>query len=151
MFENIVTEHLVETVADGVHGMGSAATQTYESGLWTPAITGATYSVQSGDYTRVGNKVFVNGIIRLLTKGTEASVNIKGLPFAKVNSTLETITIIMDGLVTPSTTYGLLGEGNSIIGVYKLNNDNLTSGTAILKTDEIKGNLAILIKGFYTI
>ncbi|WP_445479179.1 hypothetical protein ACULLL_01750 [Lysinibacillus irui] len=145
-------EHTAKNVADGVHGMGSAAAQTFESGLWTPTIVGATLSTQSGNYTRIGNKVFISAMINMTSKGTEANVNIKGLPFTKsANTPLETLTITMDGLITPSDTYGLLAAGSSTIGVYKLNNDSLTSGTAVLKMSEIRDALTILIKGFYTI
>jgi len=54
----------------------------YEEGTWTPTVSTATgYSSQSGTYTKIGNTIFIRGIVR--TSGTSSAVNhIGGLPFA---------------------------------------------------------------------
>ena len=65
----------------------------YEEGTWTPTMsfgggsTGLTYSVQSGNYTKVGNIVRVFGTIQLSNKGSSTgSMVITGLPFQAANS-----------------------------------------------------------------
>jgi hypothetical protein len=59
-----------------------------EGGTWTPAIkfggnsTGTTYSTQTGSYTRIGNRVFIDGTIVLTDKGTSTGTAvIGGLPY----------------------------------------------------------------------
>ena len=61
----------------------------YEEGTWTPVasstggVTGGTYSVQFGRYTKVGNLVTCQFIISLTTAGTYGNTTymISGLPF----------------------------------------------------------------------
>lgn len=58
----------------------------YEEGTWTPEVGGsATYYAQGGNYTRVGNKVYVSGTIVTNVLGTGSAVTISGLPFAATN------------------------------------------------------------------
>jgi hypothetical protein len=59
-----------------------------EAGTWTPAVTfggnstGTTYSTQTGSYTRIGNRVFVDGILVMTDKGTSTGTAvIGGLPY----------------------------------------------------------------------
>jgi hypothetical protein len=55
----------------------------YEEGTWTPTLGGtATYSIASGKYTRIGNSVFVQGIMTVVLIGTGSTTTISGLPFA---------------------------------------------------------------------
>jgi hypothetical protein len=55
----------------------------YEEGTWTPTLGGtATYSIASGRYTRVGNSVFIQGIMTVTSIGTGSTSTISGLPFA---------------------------------------------------------------------
>jgi|SRR5262245_22869207 len=59
----------------------------YEEGAWTPTVVGdgggaATYSQQSGAYTKIGRLVFVSGTVRIASKGTLAgNIQIGGFPF----------------------------------------------------------------------
>ena len=54
----------------------------YEEGSWTPTLGGnTTYSSQEGKYTRIGNFVYVTGIIVVTTLGTGSTTTISGLPF----------------------------------------------------------------------
>jgi hypothetical protein len=74
----------------------------YEEGTWTPTITGfnqatptQTYSVQSGNYTKVGNLVTAHFVVTLSDKGNIASASgaytfITGLPFNHAGSTAGT-------------------------------------------------------------
>lgn len=65
----------------------------YETGTWTPTLTlgggntGMTYSVQDGNYTRIGNICHLNGIITLSAKGSSTGqVDLNGFPFAAANT-----------------------------------------------------------------
>jgi len=63
----------------------------YEEGTWTPTIVGTTtagvgvYSLQSGLYTKIGNRVFVEGYISWSAHTGTGNMRIGGLPFT-INS-----------------------------------------------------------------
>jgi hypothetical protein len=60
----------------------------YEEGTWTPNIGGnATYTLQHGNYTKVGNLVTVRGHITVNVIGTGSTGQISGLPFNSSNIT----------------------------------------------------------------
>ena len=55
----------------------------YEEGTFTPNIGGtATYTTQSGRYTKIGNRVYASIRLTVLLVGTGSSFLISGLPFA---------------------------------------------------------------------
>jgi hypothetical protein len=65
----------------------------YEELNWTPAITfgggstGATYSIQTGYYTKIGNIVIITGNLTLTSNGSSSGdAKISGLPFTSVNN-----------------------------------------------------------------
>ena len=66
-------------------GTDTAAENTlddYEEGTWTPTLGGdATYSFQSGVYTKIGRLVIANCILMVNSIGTGATNNVSGLPF----------------------------------------------------------------------
>ena len=76
-------------------GTDTAAANTlddYEEGTWTPIIggttseSGQTYDLQSGSYTKIGDRVYCGFDVRLSAKGTISGfVAIKNLPFAANN------------------------------------------------------------------
>ena len=83
--------------ANGIKFNGDTAAANalndYEEGTWTPGITfggasvGATYTVNTGTYTKIGRQVTVNGYIFLSSKGSSTgSAQITGLPFAIPNN-----------------------------------------------------------------
>ena len=65
----------------------------YEEGTWTPSITfggasvGVTYSsYRGGTYSKIGNRVFVTGIVELTNKGSSTgAARISGLPFTNAS------------------------------------------------------------------
>ncbi|MDX1297289.1 MAG: hypothetical protein R3260_03475 [Pseudomonas sp.] len=65
----------------------------YEEGTWTPALDDATNSATlaaaEGTYTKVGNKVFIEGAIEVSSLGsmTGTTIRITGLPFVAKSST----------------------------------------------------------------
>jgi len=59
------------------------ALDDYEEGTWTPSIGGnASYTTQTGNYTKVGRLVYVNCNIQINVIGTGSVTTITGLPFA---------------------------------------------------------------------
>jgi hypothetical protein len=65
----------------------------YEEGAFTPAIsfgggtTGITYSIQSGQYAKVGRNVWVKALITLSAKGSSTgAMLLTGLPFAEAEA-----------------------------------------------------------------
>ncbi len=73
------------------------ALDDYEVGTWTPALkisgstTGIAYSVQSGHYTKIGNRVIANAEILLTSKGSNTgNISLIGLPFSTDNDNYQT-------------------------------------------------------------
>jgi len=69
-------------------GMTAEQLDHYETGAWTPALTGVTsitYSTQVGLYTRIGNIVEVK--FRIISTFTQSTIlTMSGLPFASGDS-----------------------------------------------------------------
>lgn len=60
----------------------------YEEGTWTPSIGGsATYTTQTGTYTKVGRAVTILGILTINAIGTGSLTQVSGLPFAAATAT----------------------------------------------------------------
>jgi len=58
----------------------------YEEGTWTPSLGGtATYTTQTGTYTKIGRVVHVTMSLTVLALGTGSATQITGLPF-NINS-----------------------------------------------------------------
>jgi hypothetical protein len=54
----------------------------YEEGTWTPNVGGnATYSVQAGNYVKIGKLVYIRGTMTINTIGTGTQNQLAGLPF----------------------------------------------------------------------
>ena len=79
----------------------------YEEGTWTPTITfgggstGVTYSNQKGNYTKIGNRVFVSCYLAVSNKGSSSgAVAINGLPFTSSSATAmyNNVCVWADGL-----------------------------------------------------
>ena len=60
----------------------------YEEGTWTPSLTGtATYTLQSGKYTKIGNFVWAEFRLKINVIGTSSGENqVQGLPFTGAGS-----------------------------------------------------------------
>lgn len=55
----------------------------YEEGTWTPSVGGtATYTVQQGDYVKIGRKVWFSCHLTINAIGSGSTTIIAGLPFA---------------------------------------------------------------------
>ena len=64
-------------------GMTSQLLNWYEEGTWTPSVGGtATYTIQSGTYTRIGRVVHVKGSLQINAIGTGSTSVVSGLPYS---------------------------------------------------------------------
>jgi hypothetical protein len=62
----------------------------YEEGSWTPSIGGnATYTLQTGTYTKIGRVVHLAGVLQINSFGTGSINTISGVPFAAANNTAQ--------------------------------------------------------------
>jgi hypothetical protein len=87
----------------------------YEEGIWTPtlrfggATTGIIYSIQSGRYTKIGNRVLADIILSLLSKGTATgAATITNLPFTQLAS--------INGSMVPTYYTSMTGLAGHITG-----------------------------------
>jgi len=125
----------------------------YEEGTWTPVITndgtaptGVTYSVQTGIYTKIGNKVYFEVAVRLsgYTAGT-GQVKITGLPFSMTNigsyrHPAFSINLFDKAAAIASHVFMGLGDATPAIFFRRLDTDadtslaaaDITSGTAFI-------------------
>lgn len=74
---------------------GANTLDDYEEGTFTPSITfggaavGVTYTTQTGNYTKIGNRVLLNLNLRLSNKGSSTgAVQITGFPISITNGSL---------------------------------------------------------------
>jgi hypothetical protein len=123
----------------------------YEEGTWTPTIsfnggtTGVTYSNQKGNYTKIGNRVFVSCYLAVSNKGSSSgNVTINGLPFTSSSATamynnvcvwadgLSSITGSLQGYNAPNTStvteIAQLGTGAQT----PITNSNCTTNTSFM-------------------
>lgn len=130
----------------------------YEEGTWTPTIvfnnssTGVTYNASStyGNYTKIGNTVWVNGIVTLTNKGSATgSMRIGGLPFtaSATQQSAATISYASGMLLLSGAPVGLIGTSASSIILY----DWSATGASALDDSNATSSTSIRFGGFYTV
>jgi hypothetical protein len=140
-------------------GTGSAnALDDYEEGTFTPTVGGAssdptvTFNARSGNYTKIGNRVFINLIVYTNSiSGGGGNFNIRGLPFT--SNARGTGSMIFDRMriqasyqneVTPyveaNSTYLAIGEMN----------DAIDEARAHIQIDDLASNVYIMLSAQYT-
>ncbi len=142
--------------------LGGVSSFGYEEGTWTPTLTdeshsdseGQTYLAQTGTYTRIGNKVEIEGEIFMSSLGTLTSGGtafIDGLPYAAASDygaitiggasslNLSAGGVVVVGKVTSGETY------------FKLNEWDGTTGTSSLTIGEISANGSLIFSGSYKV
>jgi hypothetical protein len=90
----------------------------YEEGTWTPSVGGtATYSIQTGRYTKVGNLVYVSVNLVISSIGTGSTTEISGLPFAAAGTcTYSGYTNWFNGIASAQIyVFPRVGSGNTTI------------------------------------
>lgn len=132
------------------------ALPVYEAGTWTPSLyysgtSAATYSAQSGSYTRIGNTVYVRGSISVSGIGASSgAVSVAGLPFtpssAGASSSIAGCYITSAANLT-SQPIGLVGDGVSQIALY----DAGATGNSALDETNITASSVIKVSATYQI
>lgn len=113
----------------------------YDEGTWTPVLrfgaasVGITYTIQTGTYTRIGNRVYCTLILTLSSKGSSVgSADISGLPFTVGQSAVNTArwssmaTSYINMWVVPSA-------AGTVIAIRALTAASASAGVAIANTD----------------
>jgi len=123
----------------------------YEEGTWTASVGGsATYSSQTGTYTKIGRTVFVQGTLVISTIGTGSTTTISGLPFAVGTGAGNGATYLSVG-----DTSGIATNIVSIVGRVLSSTIVLVSRTAASASDAINaifGNAAVVsFSGVYQV
>ena len=92
----------------------------YDEGTWTPSLefggatTGITYSVQSGNYVRIGSIVYVDCTIALTSKGSATGVaSLAGLPFSSTTMTAQIALTAVSGITYSGNEVFMLTTGSS--------------------------------------
>jgi hypothetical protein len=129
----------------------------YEEGTFTPAITlggaavGVTYSLQSGTYTKIGNRVLFTAQITLSAKGSSAgALLITGLPFT-VGGTLNPASAVRVSSVT-SGVGDTLVTGQSLTASSTVRLEKIVAGLATQLTDaDVSATTTVSITGNYIV
>ena len=124
----------------------------YEEGVFTPLFsdgthTDAVHNIQSGVYTKIGNRVEFNIIIRITSLGSlSGAVRVNGLPFAPTGNSAITVGYGTGLSVTAGT--ALTGYASTASYISLLAWDG-TSGISSLVTSEVSSNLYLMVSGTY--
>ena len=138
-------------VNGGIFLGGSAAANElndYEEGTWTPVLSDgvnadATYVIQSGYYTKIGNKVHVQGQIQISSLGAiSGNLQITGLPFTSEASANNWATLLGGyannmNLTPTANITGTIGvnQTSSALRLW-----DVSVGTSLLQSTEFASN-----------
>ena len=136
-------------LSGGVHlgGTGTAnELDDYEEGTWTPAISGATHTVQQGYYTKVGDLVFFKLRIAWSAYNNSAGGVLTGLPF-----TADTAIESMGVNVYVNSGFGSIPSGKGYLNAYIASNNTTLNFTWQPNTAvaEFAGSGNIYVAGTY--
>ena len=137
----------------GLHlgGTGAAnALDDYEEGTWTPSVGGsATYTTQAGYYKKIGNMVFITGILVINNISGAAHTNyLDGLPFGSVtgNGREGFVGVQYFGnLASTGTFFCLRTNGDRLYGSAQRENDN----TMAVNVDIFQNSTEVSFGGAY--
>lgn len=131
----------------------------YEEGTWTPTFGGAStdpssvsWNVQSGTYTKVGNKVFARAIVYPSSfSGGSGNWNVRGLPFT-ANSQSSGSCFYDRIRVQASYPVGVTPfvENNTSYFQFAELQDASDEGIAIIQVDDLAGNFYLNVCITYT-
>jgi hypothetical protein len=138
-------------------GPGLDVLNVYDTGTFTPAVVGSTtagaqtHSVQSGNYTRIGNRVFFD--ISLVVSGTDGAaagaIRVTGLPFAAAGTnSLRYSVSISDWLgLTSEVAGGQIFGGTDYITI----NRAVAGKSEAINATEISATTRLYISGNYRV
>lgn len=115
----------LRAIAGLVGGLGQlVASGGYAEGTFTPTVVGSTtagvgtYTVQQGNYTRIGNRCFFNLVVVWSATTGTGNLQIGGLPFtsnAAANSNSGAAIGFFDGTDTAQSYLARIGSGSTQI------------------------------------
>ena len=147
-------------------GTSTDALDDYQEGAITPELwdntlategTPPTYTLQTGSYTKIGNRVFFELRVKISALGgltTSENIRVGGLPFAS-SSTVNTETSINAGwasaLTLPAVGTSIGGYINPNTSYIVLSAFDATTGATALLVSEFGANGGISITGQYIV
>lgn len=119
----------------------------YEEGTWTPNVGGsATYTTQTGTYTKIGRLVFIRCILTINSIGTGSTGTISGLPFTAASG--EVALAVGDFTNLPSSMVSLVARVNSAANSITV--EGLSAAAATPNVTVVIGSgTYLLISGVY--
>ena len=123
----------------------------YEEGTWTPTlkfgggVTGILYSIRNGNYTKIGNRVFITSTISLSSKGTDTGhATIIGLPFNSSSTSQHTANAYNDRISAANGGPQFYNNGNEAqLALYEMDDD--TSNNSIVTNSEFANNTFLVL------
>jgi hypothetical protein len=104
----------------------------YEEGTWTPSVGGnATYTAQTGYYTKVGNLVKLRFFMTISVLGTGSTTTISGIPFTPSSNQpviVGGVACYVNNLATAALSIGVYAQNDTTIKFFS-RNSSLTTAT----------------------
>lgn len=119
----------------------------YEEGTWTPNVGGsATYTTQTGTYTKIGRLVFIRCILTINSIGTGSTGTISGLPFTAASG--DVALAVGDFTNLPSSVVSLVARVNGATNSITV--EGLSAAAATPNVTVVIGSgTYLLISGVY--
>ncbi len=142
------------------NGTSAMTTLTYANGTWTPSLqfggaaVGLTYTTQKGEYTQIGNIVFISADIAINAVGSSTgTVTITGLPVTSVQTTSGVCNILLSqsNIISAGTTTLCFNTGAGNTTLTGNISSTATGGNATMTTSNTtfaNGSL-FRMAGFY--
>jgi hypothetical protein len=104
----------------------------YEEGTWTPSVGGtATYTAQTGYYTKIGNFVKLRFLLTINVLGTGSTTNITGIPYNPSGNQpviVGGVVCYANNLATPALALGVYAQSDGTLKFFS-RNSSLTTAT----------------------
>ena len=128
---------------------GDSTLSTYKQGTWTPVLTSsgggtATYNVQSGTYTKIGNRVLFELFLNLTGLPAAGTLTITGLPYTSTAYAA----VSMNGILGSTATTMISGQiagGAAFINLLKY----AAGVQANMATSDITSSSQFIMSGQY--
>ena len=129
----------------------------YKEATWTPGVsfgggtTGITYGVNTGSYTKVGNRVFFSGYIALTAKGSSTGAAlITGLPFTCMNNNRAwpAVSLRLNKITYANAFQGVVNINTTTIALSEITEAGVY--TVLADTDFVDTS-AIMVSGHYEV
>jgi hypothetical protein len=155
----LTTGNLIVASGQGIDFSATSGSGTselladYEEGTFTPAWTGSggnptvTYTVQTGQYTKVGNVVYFNlSLISSAQSGGSGNLGVSGLPFTATRQGTTAATFVFNFLSSALAPKQANVSGNTLL-CYTNNTDNTDALVTALTGSG--GSVFFIVGGFY--